>query len=246
MHQGAQPISVDPTFNHGAFEVTPLTYRHQLIEVKSKNVPRHYVPATMIGPTVIQHDKSEEMYDQALREIARRTQLKESAIGIITDGEEALIKACKGNFNKSIMLRCTNHFRSNCKDFLKSKGIKGENAEQILDVAFGEDGLIEAEDEKDLKQRRRNDVLTALERNALDEGDEYSSKFYSYLKDSEKSVLRTLIRSTRCNAGMKIDVNGVPERVYTNQSECVNSILASRNAALGYSKKNDLSKTNFI
>ena len=29
---GGLPISIDPTFNHGAFEVTPVTYRHQLIK----------------------------------------------------------------------------------------------------------------------------------------------------------------------------------------------------------------------
>ena len=106
-----QPISVDAIFNHGAFEVTPLTYRHQLIVAKSKNTPGEYVPATMIGPTIIQHDKKEERYDRALREIARKTNLRTTKIGIITDGEEALINACKANFNKANMLRCTNHFR---------------------------------------------------------------------------------------------------------------------------------------
>ncbi len=97
---GGQPISIDPTFNHGAFEVTPLTYRHQIVCNKSKNTSGKYVPATLIGPTIIQHDKSEETYDRALREIARKTHLSNTRIGIITDGEEALIKACKGSFSK--------------------------------------------------------------------------------------------------------------------------------------------------
>ena len=30
------PISIDPTFNFGAFEVTPVTYRHPLIESNPK------------------------------------------------------------------------------------------------------------------------------------------------------------------------------------------------------------------
>ena len=33
--EGGLPLSVDPTFNHGQFEVTPFTYRHHLIESKS-------------------------------------------------------------------------------------------------------------------------------------------------------------------------------------------------------------------
>ena len=55
-----------------------------------------------------------------------------------------------------------------------------------------------------------------------------------------------MIRSVRWNAGMRVDSNNVPDCVYTNQSECVNSKLAARKASLGYSKKDDLSKINFI
>lgn len=35
--KGGYPLSVDPTFNHGMFEVTAMTYRHRLIESKSKD-----------------------------------------------------------------------------------------------------------------------------------------------------------------------------------------------------------------
>ena len=55
-----------------------------------------------------------------------------------------------------------------------------------------------------------------------------------------------MIRSVRWNAGMRVDSNNVPDCAYTNQSECVNSKLAARKASLGYSKKDDLSKINFI
>ena len=243
-----QPISVDATFNHGAFEVTPLIYRHQLIVAKSKNTPGKYVPATMIGPTIIQHDKKEETYDRALREIARKTNLRTTKIGIITDGEEALINACKANFNKANMLRCTNHFRQNCKDFLASIGITGGIAKQILDIVFGEKDLVEAEDNEDLKIRLKEakSLVTALEQSALEVNEQHSSKFYNYLKESEKAVLRKMIRSVPRNAGMRVDSNNVPDCVYTNQSECVNSKLAARKASLGYSKKDNLSKINFI
>ena len=50
------PLSIDPTFNHGKFEVTPFTYRHHCIEAKSKNKPGVWKPAVMLGPTIIQQN----------------------------------------------------------------------------------------------------------------------------------------------------------------------------------------------
>ena len=52
MHQEGYPLSVDPTFNHGTFEVTPVTYHHQHIEAKSRNVHDSWSNAVM----VIHHD----------------------------------------------------------------------------------------------------------------------------------------------------------------------------------------------
>ena len=57
-----RPISVDPTFNFGVFDVTPFTYRSFMFQCKSKNVAQKWVPATMIGPTIIQHSKTADTY----------------------------------------------------------------------------------------------------------------------------------------------------------------------------------------
>ena len=104
--------------------------------------------AVMVGPTVIQHDTREEAYDTAFRVISRKPQLTKRKIGIITDGEETLIKACENNF---VGLRCTLHFKSNCKDYLKSMGVTSDAKQApFLDIVFGETGLIEAEDKHDL------------------------------------------------------------------------------------------------
>ena len=112
--------------NHGAFEVTPVPYRHQLIESRSKNYPNQWVKATVVGPTIIHHEKTEKTFDTACRVIARKTGLMNKKVGIVTDGETALINACANNFMSSIGLRCTSHFKTNCKDFLKSVGITSD------------------------------------------------------------------------------------------------------------------------
>ena len=70
--------------------------------------------------------------------------------------------------------------------------------------------------------------------------------FYDYLTERKKSVLSKLIRDKRAKVGMPCDIDGVPSRVYMNQSEATNSILAARKLALGYTKKDDMSKGQFL
>ena len=246
---GGLPVSVDPKFNHGAFEVTPLTYRHKLIKSKSKNVNGRWTEALMIGPTIIHHKKTEDGFDIGMRTIARKTDLTSSEFGIITDGETALIKACRTNFPKSKDLRCTNHFKENCKDFLKSIGVCGELKQApLMDFVFGTDGFIESENKDDLKERlqRAEPLMVEIEEEILGEGFKEDRTFHGFLTKREKKVLRKLIRDRRREGGMHLDSSGIPERVYTNQSESCNSILAAKKQSIGHSKTEDLSKGHFL
>ena len=62
-----RPISVDPMFIFGVFDDIPFTYRSFMFQCKSKNVAQKWVPATMIGPTIIQHSKTADTYEIAMR-----------------------------------------------------------------------------------------------------------------------------------------------------------------------------------
>ena len=243
------PLSTDPTFNFVIYEVTPLTYRNALVESKSKNVRDEWVPATMIGPAIIQHDKSTQTYETALMCIAKKIDLhKNVGVCIITDGETALVKACKASFQNSTMLHCTRHFEANCKEMLKKIGIPSTTEELMMDIVFGENGLIEAEDKKDLKQKLRESavLLSEVERGDLKlPEDYYKGKRATYILDREKTVLRKVMRKARRYA-LKMSDLTVPTRLYTNQSKTINSILSAKKAALGYKKKEDLSKFTFI
>ena len=153
------PISINPTFNHGAYELTPVTYRHPFIKSKSKNITGIWSEATLLGPTMIHLEKTEEVFDIGLTTIARKKKTVNSRVRIITDGKIALINACKSNFHNSLVLRCTLHFKDDCKKFLQSVGITGErNQVPLLDMVFGAEDLIEAEDKQELDTR-----LTAME-----------------------------------------------------------------------------------
>ena len=79
------PLSVDPAFNFRAYEVTPVTYRNMLFEYKLRNMRNVWVPATMIDPVIIQHDKSTLSYDTALSCIAKKLGIERE---YLTDDEQ--------------------------------------------------------------------------------------------------------------------------------------------------------------
>ena len=244
--EGGQPISIDPTFNHGKFEVTPVTYRHQFILSKSKNIAGQWNNAIMLGPTIVHHGKSDETYDRALKEVCRKTKLAAKKIGIVTDGEQALINACKANFPKSVRMRCTKHFRENCRDYLRSIGIKSDISQApFLEAVFGENGLVESTDKVDLEQKMKEKlkIIDEMETELLGRAE---GKFSAFLQKREKTALRQMIQGRRKKGGMPINANGVPYRVYSNQSESINSMLAAKKQSLGFTKKEDLSKAQFI
>ena len=140
------------------------------------------------------------------------------------------------------------HFESNCKDILKKISIQGSAKHTMLDVVFGENGLVEADSKKDVKSKMKESVklLTEIETEFLKQkpSQEYG-QFALYIAEREKTVLRKMTKDVRRNAFRVKDMQN-PPRIYTNQSEAVNWILSSKKVALGYSKKEDVSKTIFI
>ena len=90
-------------------------------------------------------------------------------------------------------------------------------------------------------------LLSEMEKQCLPQGELLKNNvlFSSYIKSREKTVLRKIIRSSRKKA-YHISDSQVPPRVYTNQSETVNSMLSAKKVSLGYSKKEDIAKSHFI
>ena len=64
------PKSVDSTFNFGAYNITLLIYSSVVFQSKSKNVAKKWIPATIVGPSIIHHNKSVDAYESAMRCIA--------------------------------------------------------------------------------------------------------------------------------------------------------------------------------
>ena len=87
----------------------------------------------------------------------------------------------------------------------------------MLDVVFGENGLIEVEDKKDLKEEVKAcaKLLTDIENEGVKSTPVAVGKVAKYITDREKTVLRKLIRNVRSKA-IRISNKAVPPRLYSN------------------------------
>ena len=84
------PLTVDPTFSLGDFDVTLITYRHLFLQSKRyKNSP------VFIGPCCIHYKKTFSTYLFFASSIVGQCRQLEGIRAIGTDGEQALVDAFK-------------------------------------------------------------------------------------------------------------------------------------------------------
>ena len=106
--------SIDPTFNLGDFDITPLNYRRLLLETEhSGNRP------VFLGPILIHFCKNfSTILYVASRLVGLQCDLEKlKAFGI--DGEVALVDAFSRQFGFATHLSCTLHLRYNMKQCLQ-------------------------------------------------------------------------------------------------------------------------------
>ena len=235
----SHPISIDPTFNMGQFEVTPVVYKHLFLTSKrTRNSP------IFLGPTMIHHRKDFETYKVLSSTCVASIKGLEKCKGYITDGEEALDRAWKTDLTKATHLRCVKHFKGNCKQKLNEIGIRErKNQKFFLEKVFGapekSEGIVDAEDKRDVKQRLDSckDALDKEEIEVLQKKNDYQPKFSKYLFDKQNMIGKTMTLKSRRDAGMPTDRNGKPIRPYTNTSESMNNVMAQ--AKLNYLRANN-------
>lgn len=106
-------LTFDPTFSLGEFDVTVSTYKHPLIVFRnpSEHTARH---PSLIGPVLIHQKKQFVNYHYLTSNlVAFRPGLSRlHAFG--TDGEQALVQACRLQFPGAVQLRCWLHLKTIC------------------------------------------------------------------------------------------------------------------------------------
>ena len=232
----SHPFSVDPTFQMGQFEVTPVVYKNLIL----KSQRTHESPI-FLGPTMIHHKKTYDAYSSLAGTLVSKCKGFSKAKGFITDGEEELQRAFQNNLENAQSLRCFKHFESNCKEKLREIGIRQRKDQRyFLHKVFGvpgkEEGILDAVDRHDLRKRldsTRSDI-EAKEREVLHRSeDSYVPRYWLYLNDHYNMIRHHMVDKVRRKAGMVDGDNGKPLRSYTNCSESMNHVMkAAKDAFL--------------
>ena len=91
-----KPFTVDPTFNIGQFNVTPISYQHLLLETRREN--NH---PTLIGPVLIHERKTEETYSTFASSLKALEPGLTNLMAFGTDDEKALENGFNNNFERA-------------------------------------------------------------------------------------------------------------------------------------------------
>lgn len=222
------PFSVDPTFSLGAFEVTPIVYKHMFL--RSKITGEHPV---FLGPAMVHHRKDHATYKILSSVCANNCGNFKAAKGFITDGELALSEAFISDLPLATHLRCFKHFEKNCRAKLRGIGIQSRKKQSFfLRKVFGQKGkirgILDAEDSNELR-KLLEDAKEEIESNetALASGQEkkYKPVFYDYLLSHYDMMRDNMICNVRRQAGLPDGSDKKPVRSYTNMSESMNNVL---------------------
>ena len=223
------PLSIDPTFNMGPFEVTPVVYKHLFL--KSRRTGKNPI---FLRLTMLHHRKTVENYRIHLSVCATNIKNLNQARGFMTDGEEALIHAWSADMPKAKHLRCFKHFEGNCKEKLRTIGIcSAKDQKKFLNKVFGvygkEEGILDAEDKKDLKRRlyASKEELEREEREVLGKDSTYQCKFWTYLESNNEMMKNNMVAKVRRQGGLRDGPDGKPIKSYTNPSESMNHVMSA-------------------
>ena len=183
-------VQLDPTFNLGPYECTPISYRNLL--VKSK---RNGTSSVRLGPVLIHCRKDEKTFREFLQTVVDAKPKLKEILSCGTDGEIALINAIQSVLPKADerSVRCFKHLQDNMKSALGSFGVAGRQRDSIDDVFDNVDndgiylaGLLDAESPEECDA-----TLQSLRQRWVERGDK-SEKVYSWVSEEGEMLKKEL------------------------------------------------------
>lgn len=127
-----RPLTVDPTFDFGPYNVTPISYQHLIVLRREDS--KH---PTMIGPVLLHEKKTQSTYSLFGGTLKSLEQELKNLMAIGTDDEKTLVGGFNETFERATHLLCEIHLRKNKDTKLVSIDIKGESKQSIMDDIFG-------------------------------------------------------------------------------------------------------------
>ena len=128
-----RPLTVDPTFDFGPYNVTLISYQH-LIVLRGED-GKH---PTMIGPVLLHEKKTQSTYSLFGGTLKSLEPELKNLMAFGTDDKKALVRGFNETFKRATHLLCKIHLCKKKKDTkLVSMNIKGESKQSIMDDIFG-------------------------------------------------------------------------------------------------------------
>ena len=216
-------MGVDPTFNFGDLNATPIAFRHLLLEHRNTG----HSPV-LLGPLLVHQQKKFSSYHFFASMLISLCPALRNIRAFGTDGEQELYKAFKMQLPNAIHLRCFRHFRTNLTDKLTKLGIPSSVTKEFLQDVFGktigevhEAGLVDSvsAEEFDAKLEAYHEIWDKRESAVHPTR---SPVFYEWFVSEKGSEIKeSMLLPVREAAGL----GSPPSPFYTNICECLNSVL---------------------
>ena len=215
-------LTIDLTFSLGEFDVTPITYRHLLLESRRSNT--HPI---FLGPLLVHYCKMFAAYLFFASTLVGLCRPLQGVRAFGTDGEQALAEAFGHEFAFSQRLTCFIHVKRNVKDKCNEFHIPSDVSQKILDDIFGAklggvfvEGLVDASGDDDF-QRKLDDVILSWQNCSVPSSANITSFVQWFVTNKSRVIRDSMLKPIREECGLGCP----PEPFTTNTSESINAML---------------------
>ena len=216
-------MGIDPTFNFGDFNVTPIAFQYLLLEHRKQG----HSPV-ILGPLLVHQQKKFSSYHFFASTLISLCPGLRNIRAFGTDGETQLYQAFQMQLPDAVHLRCFRHFRANLITKLKALGMTSEIIDQFMRDIFGvtidglhEVGLVDCstEEEFDEKLQALQEQWNCREKSVVPS---CPPTFYHwFVKEKSTDIKSNMLLSLREAAGL----GSPPSPYYTNANESLNNML---------------------
>ena len=216
-------MGVDPIFNFGEFNVTPIAFRYLLIEHKKLG----HSPI-ILGPLLVYQQKEFPSFHFLISTLISLCPSLKNIKAFGSDSEVELYRAFKLQLPNVIHLRCFRHFRSNLVAKLSSLSMPSATIKEFMEDVFGqiiegfhEPGLVDARSRDDFDEKLEALHAQWEKREILDAPHCQPLFFKWFLWENAEDIKDNVLLSLQEAAGL----GNPPFPFYTNASESLNSML---------------------
>ena len=219
-------MGIDPTFNFGEFNATPIAFRYLLLEHRKEG----HSPI-ILGPILVHQQKKFSSYHFFASTLISLCPSLRNIQAFGTDDEAALYQAFHVQLPEATHLRCFRHFRTNLATKLNSLGLPSDIINQYMKDIFGktiagvhEVGLVDMENEEEF-ERRIKSLHETWNHREMSVAPHRSPVFFDwFVKEKSSDVKNNMLLPLREAAGL----GSPPSPYYTNTSESLNNMLHAK------------------